>query len=262
LLTLLLIYLFIRTPIFAPGYDYEVFAVDLEQVSALAFDANGDLYATLEQRHGQGRLMHISQGQTSQILDGLEKPDGILLRGNTLFITNETEGESFAVYEYGKLRYLSGIHSAEGIAATADGRILVVEDRKQQGRLLRIDPLTSAVEVLVDDLIEAEGVCQSATGDIYYVEKTSDRLARYRDGQVTTAIAGLHNPAYLNCLQDGSILITEDRVNFGRLLRYRNGEIEVLARHLRAPQSVIVGSDGAYYLAEQRRNRILRIHEC
>jgi sugar lactone lactonase YvrE len=80
------------------------------------------------------------------------------LRGNTLYITNETEGESFAVYESGKLRYLSGINSAEGIAATADGRILVVEDRKRQGRLLRIDPLTSAIEVLVDDLIEAEGV--------------------------------------------------------------------------------------------------------
>ena len=65
--------------------------------------------------------------------------------------------------------------------------------------------------------------------------------------------------AYLYCLQDGSIFILEDRVNFGRLLHYDNGRLDILASRLRSPQSIVIGPDGAYYLAEQRRNRILRI---
>ena len=164
------------------------------------------------------------------------------------------------MYTAGTLGYLDGTVGAEGIASAGPDKILVIEDRKEDGRLLRIEPATAGIEVLLRGLHEAEGVCQSPDGDIYFVEKTSDHLSRYSGGQVFTAATGLDSPAFLNCLDDGTILITEDRTNFGRLLRYRHGAIEVLAEHLRSPQSVIVGADGAYYIAEQRTARILRIH--
>lgn len=80
------------------------------------------------------------------------------------------------------------------------------------------------------------------------------------DGFLIARATGLVKPAFLNRLDDGTILITDDRTNVGRLLRYRQGAIDVLATHLRSPQSVIVGTDGAFYLAEQRKGRILRIY--
>ncbi|RLA02325.1 MAG: hypothetical protein DRQ45_04830 [Gammaproteobacteria bacterium] len=258
--TLGLLYVFFGAPVLAAGLHYQVFAEDLEEISALAFDRNGDLYATLEKRHGQGQLVLIQGGLTHTLLDNLDKPDGILLHGNTLYITNEAGSHALIAYESGTLRYLDGASSAEGIASAGPDKILIVEDKKQDGRLLRIDPVTAEIEVLLVGLKDAEGACQSPDGDVYYVEKTSDRLSRYTGGRVTTAATGLTNPAFLNCLADGSILITEDRTNFGRLLRYRQGTIDILATHLRSPQSVIMGADGAYYLAEQRKNRILRLY--
>jgi len=258
--TLGLLHAFYGAPILAAGLHYQVFTENLDKVSALAFDRNGGLYATLEKRHGQGQLVHIRHGRTSKILGNMDKPDGILLHGNTLYITNEAGSHALIVYESGTLRYLDGASRAEGIASAGPDKILVVEDKRQDGRLLRIDLATAEIEVLLTDLKEAEGVCQSPNGDIYYVEKASDRLSRYTGGRVSTITTGLVNPAFLNCLSDGSILITEDRKYFGRLLHYRQGAIDVLATHLRSPQSVIVGADGAYYLAEQRKDRILRVY--
>ncbi len=257
---LVLAYAYFGSPRLASGLRYQVFAEGLQDVSALALDPNGDLYATLERHHGQGQLVHIRKGLVSVILQGLDKPDGILQLGDSLYITSEEGPHGLSAYTSGRRRELNGALGAEGIADAGAGKILVIEDRKQGGHLLRINPETQKTEVLLDGLVQAEGVCQTPKGDIYFVEKNSDRLARYVDGHNVTAATGLTKPAFLNCLADGSILITEDRTNAGRLLRYRDGAIKVLARYLGAPQSVVVGRDGAYYLAEQRKNRILRIY--
>ena len=69
-----LLYAFFGAPVLAAGMHYQVFAENLEEVSALAFDRNGDLYATLEKRHGRGQLVHIQGGQTRVLLDNLDKP--------------------------------------------------------------------------------------------------------------------------------------------------------------------------------------------
>jgi sugar lactone lactonase YvrE len=258
--TLVLLQTFFGPPVVSNGLRYQVFADHLKEVSALAFDNAGNLYATLEKRHGKGELVHIHQGLVQKLLGNLDKPDGILLHGKNLYITNEAGSHGLAVYSSGTLGYLDGPIGAEGIASAGPEKILVIEDRKEDGRLLRIEPATSEIEVLLGGLHEGEGVCQTPDGDVFFVEKTSGHLWRYNDGRVFTAATGLESPAFLNCLDDGTILITEDRTNFGRLLQYRQGIIEVLAEHLRSPQSVIVGADGAYYLAEQRKSRILRIY--
>ena len=259
--TLGLAFALLGPPILAKGLKYEVFADDLEDVSALAFDRNGDLYATLEKTRGRGRVVHIRQGLIRTVLDGLDKPDGMLLRGDTLYITGETGDHGLIVYESGKVRYVDHLSGTEGIASAGEEKILVVEDRKQDGRLLRVNPSTGEVEILLEGLKQPESVCQSPEGRIYFVEKALHNLSVYADGQHTAAVTGLESPAFLNCLADGSILITEDRTNFGRLLRYREGGIEVLARNLRAPQTVAIGADGAFYVSEQRKNRILKIYE-
>ena len=256
-----LAYTLFSPPHVAEGLKYEVFAEDLEAVSALAFDPDGDLYATLELRNGEGQVVHIQRGLVRKVLGNLDKPDGILLRGDALFITNEGGSHGLVVYESGRVRYLDGVTKGEGITGTGEGEIVVVEDREQHGRLLRIDPESDEIEVLLDRLKESEGVCQSPDGRIYFVERALDHLSYYADGRKVPAATGLEDPGYLHCLADGSILITEDRKRSGRVLRYRESRIEVLARNLHAPQAVIIGADGAYYLSEQGKNRILKIFE-
>ena len=247
-------------PRLADGLRYQVFADDLKNVAALAFDPDGGLYATLELENGQGRVVHIQQGRISTVLGNLEKPDGILLRGDTLYVTNEDGSHGLVVYESGRVRYVDGVLMAEGIASADEGKILVVEDKEQVGRLLRIDPETDKIEVLLNRLDRSEGVCQSPSGRIYFVERALNRLSYYVNGKGATAATGLEEPGYLQCLADESILITEDRKRYGRLLRYSERGLEVLARNLHSPQAVIIGSDGAYYLSEQRKNRILKIY--
>ncbi len=253
-------YYFFGPLLLEKGFRYAIVAGDLPSVSALAFTPDGELYATLERTRGQGSLVRIHDGGYRTLVDGLNKPDGLLMIGDTLYITSETGPDAVLAYRNGKLADIQGADSAEGIAED-HGRLLVIEDKKGDGRLLRIDPSQHKVDVLARNLTEAEGVCQGPDGDIYFVEKNEHALWRLAGGQRTQVVAGLIHPAYLNCIDDGSVLITEDRTNFGRLLRYRDGRVDVIARNLRSPQTVLLGDDGAYYLAEQRRNRILKIDD-
>lgn len=255
-----LVWVVFTTPGLADGWEYQVYASELDEVSALALDGRGGMFVTLEKRHGEGQLVHLKEGQVVRLLDGMNKPDGLLRRGERLYITNEAGEHGLFEYSQGLLRPIDGVVGGEGIAPAGANQLLVIEDRKTDGRLMRIDERSGAIEVLLSGLNEAEGVCQDRSGDIYFVEKTASVLSRYRNGEVAIAYEGLVKPAFLNCLADGTILITEDRTNFGRLLRYKNGDLEVLASRLHSPQTVIVDGDGVLYLAEQRKKRILRIN--
>jgi len=244
----------------AANWEYQVYANNLDEVSALAFDNDNGLYATLEKRNGQGQLVYIKKNKTIKLLDGMEKPDGMLRRGERLYITNESGDQGLLEYKLGVLRAIDGVFQAEGISSTGSGRLLVVEDRNQDGRLLRIDEQSGKIEVLLTNLKEPEGVCQGDNGDIYIAEKTKHHLTRYQNGHLSVVCEGLDKPAFLNCLDDGSILITEDKTNTGRLLRCNQDNLEVIVSRLHSPQSVIVDKDGSLYLAEQRRKRILKVY--
>ena len=252
--------LFYGTIGLSDGWEYQVYADNLDGVSALASDDLDGLYATLEKRHGRGQLVHISQGQVIKLQDGLDKPDGILRRDKSLYLTNESGDHGLLEYSQGILRHIKGIFQAEGIASAGPGQLLIVEDKKSDGRLLRVNEQSGDIEVLLTGLREPEGVCQDSNGDIYFAERTAKHLSRYRNGHISVACEGLVKPGFLNCLEDGSILITEDRGNSGRLLRCNQNSLEGLVTRLHSPQSVIVGDDGSLYLAEQIRKRILRIY--
>ncbi|MCB1802128.1 MAG: hypothetical protein KDI82_10620 [Gammaproteobacteria bacterium] len=241
-----------------PGIGWSVFATDLEKVSALAFNSHGELFATLEKGGGKGELVRLGGTGSEVVLRGLNKPDGLLFLGDSLYITNENGRYGLTRFDGQVTTQYDSVAQAEGIAASADGSLLLIEDRKRDGRLLQFDPVNGTAKVLLSNLVDAEGVCESPDGAVWFVEKDSPNLSRIEHGEVLRMVDGLVKPAFLNCLDDGSILITEDRTNFGRLLRYRDGRLEVLARNLRAPQVAVFGADGALFLAEQNRNRVLR----
>ena len=251
-------WVFLGPPVVTDGWSYEVWTENLPEVSALAFDQRGGLYATLELRNGNGKLVHLLDGKEPRVLlDGMNKPDGMSKLGDTLYISNESGNTPIIEFSQGKKRVIQGPDKVEGIVAVKGDKLILVEDRKSNGRLIRISLGSQEMEVLLDGLEEAEGVCQDAQGNIYFTEKTKGILSKYSAGEKIPLIS-LHNPAFLNCLDDGSILITEDHTNFGRLLNYYEGKLTEIASHLRSPQTAIQDSAGVIYLAEQRKNRILR----
>lgn len=251
-------WIFLGPPVVSDGWNHEVWRENLPEVSALAFDQAVGLYATLELRNGNGKLVHLVNGKDPRVLlDGMNKPDGMSRLGDTLYISNEAGATPIIEYSQGKKRVIRGPDHVEGITAVEGGKLILVEDRKSNGRLIRIDLGSEEIEVLLDGLVQAEGVCQDAQGTIYFTEKTRGLLEKYSAGK-KSIVYSLTNPSFLNCLDDGSILITEDHTNFGRLLKFQNGELTEIASHLRSPQTAIQDSDGVIYLAEQRKNRILR----
>jgi sugar lactone lactonase YvrE len=252
-------FLFLGPPLTAPGIDYSVYADGLEKVAGLTVGSDGTLYATLEKSAGRGQLVSVDREGIRVLLSGLNKPDGVVRVGETLFVTNEIGDVGLVAFTAAATRRYTGIVQAEGIDVSADGSLLVIEDRKRDGRLLRVQPDDGEIDVLQTGLSGAEGVCEAPDGSVYFVEKHAPYLSRLNADGLRRIGEGFANPGFLQCLNDGSLLITEDRTNLGRLLRYSDNGIEVLARNLRAPQAVVVGADGALYLAEQTRNRVLRL---
>ena len=252
------LFMLLGPPLPGKGLVCEIEADGLDNVAALAFDSNGALYATLERTRHLGELVRFTVTGREVVLSGLDKPDGLLWRGDTLFITSEIGDPGLTAFDGHATRAYHGVQQGEGIALAADGRLLVVEDRETDGRLLRVDPDSGDIDVLHEPLANAEGVCASPDGGIWFVEKGASSLSHLTARGVQAIEGELVHPAFLNCLADGSILVTEDRNRFGRLIRYRDGRFETLIRNLRAPQMAVVGTDGALYIAEQNRDRVLR----
>lgn len=246
-------------PVVNEEWSYQVWRKNIPAASALAFDHQGGLYATLELNNGKGKLLHLPRGnKTVELLGDMSNPDGMAQWGDTLYITNEKPELPIVVFSGGTSSVIEGTSRAEGIVVVDGNQLIVIEDLKPGGRLLRINLSTYEFETLLEGLKEGEGVCQDPQGDIYFTEKPKGVLQKYSGGKRSIVYSGLHNPAFLNCLDDGSILITEDRTNFGRLLHYKNGALTEIATNLRAPQAAIQDPAGVIYLAEQNRNRILR----
>jgi len=243
-------------------WQFQVYQNNIELVSALAFDSQNNLYATEEKKLNKGRLIKITpQHQIEIKLTNLNKPDGLTYLNNTLYLTQEYDNAPITVLKDQQISTIPNTNKAEQISATLENNLLVIEDNKNKGRLLKINLNTHKTTVLLTDLSEAEGVCQSSTGVIYFTEKTKGLLEKLENGQRSIVLAELDHPSALTCLANEQVLISEERTNFGRLLSYQKGQITVIASRLRAPQEVIMGADGALYLAEQNKNRILRFEK-
>jgi len=239
------------------GWHYEVYFNDVEGISELRQKDNV-LYATQELRRSRGQLIRIIDGKIEVLAAGLNKPAGILFLGEKIFVTMEGGNPGLMVYSDGKIEYIEGVISGEGIA-TLNENLLVIEDNGHQGRLLSLNSETMKPKVLVSGLNEGEGLCSFPDGRIYYSEKGLHRVSSYFNGVITSEPNVFRKPGYLACRSDGSLLVTEDSSSQGRLLKLdASGEVSVIASFLRSPQAVLSLGENELLLAEQGRNRILR----
>ncbi|HEY5682055.1 MAG TPA: hypothetical protein VIR61_00075 [Sulfuricaulis sp.] len=248
-------------PVALAGWKYRVAVENLPGIDNLVVDKEGALFATQEQRKGAGKVIHIDRGSISTVIAGLNRPDGLLLRGNFLFITEETLNGRVLEFDLTtkKIRSLATLSKPEGIDMFPNGDLLISEDILE-GRLLRV-PRESGkpMEVILDDLKRPEGVLIKSDGAIVFAETASGSVLSYQNGEANVIVDDLSEPDQVELAPDGALWITED-VRNGRMLRLKDGVLETVLSGLRYPQGMAIEADGSVWLAEQGRQRILVIY--
>lgn len=242
------------------GWRYEVYLDDVEKVSALAIDSQGQLLLSQELQNGQGRILQRNaDGSLTEVELGLSKPDGMAtFRGGVVF-SQEQDTEPVRWYGRDGTRTLFSGRNIEGLAS--DGRFLyAIEDRHGDGHLLRYDPETDTTLVLRSDLDEAEAITACPDGRLYYSEKAKGQVRQLvAEGNDPLVLEGLNQPGYLLCTADG-LWITEDATHMARLLLLiAGGRQHTVLSHLRSAQTIVQTAPGRYLLAEQGRNRVLSL---
>ncbi|WXL26558.1 hypothetical protein WG219_03520 [Ectopseudomonas mendocina] len=244
----------------ADGWAYKVFADKIPMVSALAMDERVGLYLSQEFTSQRGKiLLRKPNGEMSEVLTGLSKPDGLVMFNGSLIVGQEGGALPLLLDQSGNVQKLFDADSIEGVAT--DGRLLyAIEDRKQDGRLFSYDPQTAEVKVLREGLVQGEGIAACTDGAIYYTEKTHGLVKRWNpDGNDSVVASGLNAPGYVECSSDG-LWITEDATHGARLLLLgADGKLLTVLTHLRSAQTIIELETGHYLLSEQGRGRILDV---
>lgn len=240
----------------AEGLRWRVFQAGLPRVDNLALSPTGELFATLELAHKQGKLVSIHNGHVVTLLEGLDRPDGLALAGGKLYVTEEVRQGRVLQYDLatGKSATLVYLDNPEGIVVLPDGSLLITEDTRD-GRLMRLSP-ERKLTVVARDLARPEGLRRGADGTVYIAETGSGRVLAYQNKKFRTVADHLNEPDQLAIDQNGDIWIAED-ADPGRILRVRHGKPEVMIRGLVLPQGMVFDRQGRLYVAEQGKNRIL-----
>jgi len=243
------------------GWKYRVVAQNLAGIDNLAMAPDGSLYATQELPNGAGKVIKLRRGEVTMVASGFNRPDGLLLRGKFLFITEEVSEGRVLEFDLAskKQRVLATLHSPEGIDMLPDGALVVSEDNIN-GRLLRVSRDGKRVpEVILGGLNRPEGLVAKPDGTVIFAETATGRVLSFRNGEVNVVVDDLDEPDQVEIAPDGSLWITEDTRD-GRLLRLKDDSLETVLSGLRSPQGMAFGSDGSVWLAERGRQRILVIH--
>ena len=243
------------------GWKYRVVTQNLPGIDNLVMAPDGSLYATQELPNGAGKVIKLRRGEVTIVASGFSRPDGLLLRGKFLFITEEIPEGRVLEFDLAskKQRVLATLHNPEGIDTLPDGDLVVSED-SINGRLLRVRrDGAKAVEVILGGLNRPEGLVARPDGAVIFAETATGRVLSYKSGEVNVVVDDLDEPDQVEIAPDGSLWITEDTRD-GRLLRLKDGALETVLSGLRSPQGMAFGSDGSVWLAERGRQRLLVIH--
>jgi hypothetical protein len=244
----------------AAGWDYRVAHDDVPKAAGMAIDEQGNLLVTEELRKQQGALRRITpDGQRSLIVGGLTKPDGLVAFMGGYAFSQETADAPVSLLRDGKVTPLFMANDGQGLKA--DGPLLyVIEDRKGDGRLMRYDARTQALDVLRDNLSESESIEICPGNRMLYTVKEAGQVRELtEDRKDPVYLDGLKEPTFLLCDERG-LWIVEDQTHQARLwLRDNSGKLQVILSNLRAPQELLPLGQGKYLLAEGGRDRVLEL---
>ncbi len=230
----------------------------LDRVDNLALTAAGVLYATLEKVRVGSVVRVTSDGKVKTLVKRLNRPDGLLLANNRLYITEEIKNGRIIEFDLkaNSQRTLAYMRYPEGIARYADGTLLIAEDIVG-GNIITL-ATDGTQKILVKNLNRPEGLCLDDAGALFIAETGTGRVLKYFQNNLSVVVAGITEPDQLVCAKDGSLWISED-ANPGRVFRYAHKKLYIVAENLKSPQGMVIDKDNVVYIAEQSGDRILKL---
>jgi len=232
------------------GWKYRVVTQNLPGIDNLVMAPDGSLYATQELPNGAGKVIKLRRGEVTIVASGFSRPDGLLLRGKFLFITEEIPEGRVLEFDLAskKQRVLATLHNPEGIDTLPDGDLVVSED-SINGRLLRVRrDGAKAVEVILGGLNRPEGLVARPDGAVIFAETATGRVLSYKSGEVNVVVDDLDEPDQVEIAPDGSLWI-ERSVRLGLPQTWDIiGANGVLAGRLQMPRGRKLASLGPRWL--------------
>ncbi|MDH1013004.1 hypothetical protein N5J43_28615 [Pseudomonas nicosulfuronedens] len=233
---------------------------NVQKAASLVPLPDGSLLVSQELKKDKGNILRIAaDGQRRVMVDGLSKPDGMIAaRGGWVF-SQESDGRPVQMLKDGKITDLFMGQSVQGLWDDGEN-LYAIEDRGENGRLLRYRWSDGELTVLRDKLQETESVTRCTDGRLLYTEKKKGVVHQFSDdGKDPVLLAGLNQPTFLMCDQRG-LWISEDSTHRARLLLWDGkGEPRTILSFLKAPQSIVPDGKGGYLLAEGGRDRVLQL---
>jgi hypothetical protein len=241
-------------------WSVEVLHKDVQKAASLVPLPDGGLLVSQELKDDKGNILRIAaDGQRKVVIDGLSKPDGMIAAQGGWVFSQESDGKPVQLLRDGKVTDLFMGQSVQGLWDDGDN-LYAIEDRGENGRLLRYRWSDGELTVLRDKLQETESVTRCTDGKLLYTEKKKGVVHQLSDdGKDPVLLSGLNQPTFLMCDQRG-LWISEDSTHRARLLLWDGkGEPRTILSFLKAPQSIVPDGKGGYLLAEGGRNRVLQL---
>lgn len=244
----------------AAGWRVQVNHTNVPKAASLAPLADGSLMVSQELRDGKGSIVRIhADGTRQSVVSQLSKPDGMAAAQGGWVFSQEVGGAMVSLLKQGKVTPLFEGHNVQGLWNDGDD-LYAIEDRKEDGRLLRYRWSDRSLTVLRDRLDEAESITRCTDGRLLYTQKKAGQVRQLtQDRRDPVVLANLNQPTFLMCDQRG-LWITEDATHRARLLLVDpQGGRQTILSFLKAPQSIVRTAEGTYLLAEGGRDRVLEL---
>lgn len=243
----------------AAGWSTRLVYDKVEKAAGLGLDG-ANVLVTEELRDDKGRLSSIApDGTRTVIVDGLTKPDGLapFLGGHAF--SQEFDNKPVQLLKEGTVTQLFMGRDVQGLKSDGD-TLYAIEDRHDDGRLMRYDAADGTLTVLRDKLAQTESVEICPGGKLLYTVKKEGVVRQFDEsGKDPVYVDGITNPTFILCDKRG-LWIVEDQTHLARLwLRTPDGKLQVILSHLRAPQELLPTGDNTYLLAEGGRNRVIEL---
>lgn len=244
----------------ADGWSYQVIHEDVKKAASLVPLPDGGLLVSQELKNNQGNILRIAaDGARRVMIDGLSKPDGMIAVPGGWVFSQESDNRPVQMLRDGKLSDLFMGNSVQGLWNDGDD-LYAIEDRRDDGRLMRYRWSDGELTVLRANLQETESITRCTDGKLLYTEKKKGLVHQFsEDGTDPVLLSGLNQPTFLMCDERG-LWISEDSTHRARLLLWDGkGEPRTILSFLKAPQSIVPDGKGGYLLAEGGRDRVLQL---
>lgn len=155
----------------APGWSVQTVHTDVPKAASLMPMPDGSLMISQELNDAKGSIVRIHpDGQREVVVGSLSKPDGMFATHGGWVFSQETGDAPVSFLKEGVVTELFRGENVQGLWVEGDD-LYAIEDRKDNGRLLRYRWSDQSLTVVRDQLHEGESITRCTDGRMLYTEK-------------------------------------------------------------------------------------------